>query len=664
MSLKHMLIIPLLATISCSQDLKKDYASYADYPVLTDDWIEMDYTPVQTQFSLWAPTADEVQVVIYAQAQGGTPQQMIRLLPAPNGMWKAVADGDYKGLYYVFNVKIDGVWQGDTPGVMAKAVGVNGDRAAIIDLRSTDPEGWESDRRPPLKSFSDIILYEMHHREFSIDTAAHIKNRCKFLALTEQHTCMLDGTKTGLDHLKELGVTHVHLLPSFDFSSVDESIVPSTYNWGYDPKNFNVPEGSYATDPFKPGVRIKEFKEMVMALHQAGIRVVMDVVYNHTAVLKGSVFERTVPGYFYRKDEKGNWGNASGCGNETASEREMVRKFIVESVSYWAKEYHVDGFRFDLMGVHDIATMNAVRKALDAIDPTIFVYGEGWAANPPLLETRKLAMKTNIKQMPRIAAFSDEFRDSLRGEWGDDSKGAFVIGRKGFAEGIRMGVVGGVEHPQLVSDSLEKKLEFWTPEPTQFISYVSCHDDLCLQDRLKSSYRGASEKELVTLEKFAQSIVLTSQGVPFIYSGDEMMRTKKGVSNSYRSPDNVNAIFWKKKAQYRELFDYVKELIAMRKAHPAFRLGTAEQIGSNIQFLKTDDSNVVAYQIAGNIMGERWKNIIVVYNARRDVSTVNIPEGVYTVACGDGLIDWRKGMGTVKGNVVNVAPRSTLILHQ
>ena len=659
MSIKHMLMIPLLATLGCNQEHKGEYRSFEDYPVVTGAWEEMEYAPNSTRFSLWAPTAEAVHVILYEQAQGGAPKLMLDLESAENGMWTTNAKGNFKDLFYTFNVKIKGVWQGDSPGVMAKAVGVNGDRAAVVDLKSTNPEGWESDKRPLLKSFSDIVLYEMHHRDFSMDTVAHIQHRGKFLALTEKNTTTITGDKTGLDHLKELGVTHVHL-----FASVDETLPKPPYNWGYDPKNYNVPEGSYATDPYTPEVRIREFKQMVMALHEAGIRVVMDVVYNHTATAKGSPFERTVPGYFYRRDENGALANGSGCGNETASERAMVRKYIVESVCYWAREYHVDGFRFDLMGIHDITTMNAVRKALDKIDPTIFIYGEGWAANSPQLYTEELAMKTNVAQMPGVAAFSDELRDSLRGAWGNDAKGAFVIGKKGFASGIRFGVVGGINHPQLLADSLGKAPKVWAKEPTQFISYVSCHDDLCLLDRLKVSARGSSEKDLVSMVKLAQTVVLTSQGVPFIYAGEELMRTKKGVSNSYKSPDAINAIRWDNKILHRDVFDYIKELIAMRKAHPAFRLGKAERVKTHIEFLKTSGTDVVAYLIKGKIAGETWNNIIVVYNGKSAVAAVEIPEGAYHVVCADGLANWREGLGKINGPVVNVAPRSALILHQ
>ena len=655
-------MIPMFLALECSHNQHGDYASYDEYPVMDGQWEEMIYTPESTIFSLWAPTAERVHLILYETGHGGGPSKMYDLQPVGHGSWSTELEGDFNGSFYTYNVKINGVWQGDTPGVMAKAVGVNGERAAVVDLQATNPEGWEQDIRPPLKSFADIILYEMHHRDFSMDTTSQIKHRGKFLALTEQHTALPTGEKTGLDHLKELGVTHVHLLPSFDFASIDETQSAPNYNWGYDPKNYNVPEGTYATDAANPELRIREFKQMVMALHQAGIRVVMDVVYNHTATVKGGAFERTVPGYFYRRDENGNLANASGCGNETASERAMVRKFIVESVCYWAREYHVDGFRFDLMGIHDIETMNAVRRALDEIDPTIYIYGEGWAAGAPQLYTEELAMKTNTAQMPGIAAFSDEFRDSLRGAWGDDAKGAFLIGKKGFAAGIRMGIVGGVEHPQL-ADSAGVAPEVWADEPTQFISYVSSHDDLCLLDRLKVSARWAKEKDLISMVKLAQTAILTSQGVPFLFAGEEMIRTKKGVANSYKSSDAVNMIHWQNKAVYKDVFEYVKGLIAMRKAHPAFRLGTAQRINSYVRFLKTSGSDVVAYQIKGKGLNDPWKDIIVILNAKSSVVNVEVPEGTYQVACADGLINWQHGLGKLSGGLVNVAPRSAMIMH-
>lgn len=665
MKATHFIVMSMLTVWGCSSSHQKEYSSFEEYPVYEGKWEEMVCSPSETKFSLWAPTAQEVRVLLYEEGQGGSAYRMIPMEAEENGMWKAVVEENLAGKFYAFNVKIDEVWQGDTPGVMAKAVGVNGDRAAILDMDSTDPAGWKQDVRPPLKNFADIIIYEMHHRDFSIDTVAGIQHRGKFLALTEEGTHTFLGEKTGIDHLKELGVTHVHLLPSFDFASVDESEPDKPqYNWGYDPKNYNVPEGSYATDPYRPEVRIREFKQMVMALHRAGIRVIMDVVYNHTALTKGGNFERTVPGYFYRKDKDGQWADASGCGNETASERAMVRKYIVESVSYWATEYHVDGFRFDLMGIHDIETMKAVRSALDKIDPTIYIYGEGWAAGTPQLPAEQLAMKRNIHLMPGVAAFSDEYRDSLRGAWGDDTKGAFVIGRPGHEMGIRFGIAGGISHPQVNKDSVHRVPETWADEPTQFISYVSCHDDLCIADRLKTTLPGASLQEMRTLQKLAETAVLTSQGVPFLFAGDEVLRDKKGIANSYNSSDEVNAIDWRNKTLHREVFDYVKELIAMRKAHPAFRMGSADKIRQHLEFIPIQATNVVAFCLKGNPCGDSWTNTVVVLNARTEPVKIPVPEGRYRIVCRDGKIDWKNGLGNETGGSLTVGPRSALIAHQ
>lgn len=689
MKLKHLVVMSMMTVAAgCTSSHQDAQTTFDKYPVYDGEWEEMVYAPSVTKFSLWAPMAQEVRVLLYEKGQGGSAYRMVKMEPASDGMWQARVDEDLKGKFYTFNVKIDDVWQGDTPGLLAKAVGVNGDRAAIIDWGATNPKGWNEDKRPPLKRFSDIIIYELHHRDFSIDTVSGIHNRGKFLALTEEGTKTYLGEKTGLDHLKELGVTHVQLLPSFDFSSVDETKLDKPqYNWGYDPKNYNVPEGSYATDPYKPDVRIREFKQMVMALHRAGIRVVMDVVYNHTAIIKGSNFERTVPGYFYRTDDEGKWANASGCGNETASERPMMRRFMIESVCYWAREYHIDGFRFDLMGIHDIETMNEIRRALDRIDPTIYIYGEGWAANRPQLPDSLLAMKKNAPQLPHIGMFCDEMRDALRGPWNDESKGAFVIGRMGHAAGVKFGLVGGTAHPQLsvkhaaasvqsttLADSLtedslatvkaERELHFWATQPDQLISYVSCHDDLCLADRLKTTLPGLSEQEMNALAKLAATAVFTSQGIPFWYAGDEILRDKQGVANSYKSPDAVNAIDWRRKTSHHDFFDYVRGLIAMRKAHPSFRMGDASLIAKHLEFLPTPASNVVAFRIKGSPAGDSWLNTVVVLNARTEPVQVNVPEGRYWIACRDGRVDNVLGLGTLTGNVLTVAPRTAMIVHQ
>ena len=664
MNVKHVIWASIMSTTISCQSVKKEYTSFEEYPIPEGKLVEMEYSPIETKFTLWAPTAEEVRVLLYDSGNEGSAYQTLSLEMGEDGIWNTSIKEDLKGKFYTFNVKVNGKWLGDTPGIMAKAVGVNGKRAAVIDLRSTDPEGWANDVRPLLKDYADIIVYEMHHRDFSLDSVSGIRNKGKFLALTELGTTTSQGEKTGIDHLKELGVTHVHILPSYDYASVDESKPDKAqYNWGYDPQNYNVPDGSYSTDPYKPDVRIKEFKQMVQALHKAGIRVVLDVVYNHTFNTEESNFERTVPGYFYRQTKDGKLANGSGCGNETASDRAMMRKYMVESVLYWINEYHIDGFRFDLMGIHDIETMNEIRAAVDKIDPSIFIYGEGWAASAPQLDQEELAMKANIYKMPRIAAFSDEMRDGLRGGWDDDRKGAFLTGQPGHEMSIKFGLVGAVKHPQVINDSVNYSKEPWALQPTQMISYVSCHDDMCLADRLKATMPDATDEERASLHKLAETFVFTSQGVPFIFAGDEMMRDKKGIHNSYNSPDSINTIDWRNKTIHHDVFDYVRELITLRKNHPAFRMGDADKVRQYMEFLPVEGSNLVAFILKDNANGDSWKNIIVAFNSRKEPAKLSIPAGRYTIVCKDGKIK-QSGMGQVSGNEIIVPARSAMIIHQ
>lgn len=664
MNVKHVIWASIMSTTISCQSVKKEYTSFEEYPIPEGKLVEMEYSPIETKFTLWAPTAEEVRVLLYDSGNEGSAYQTLSLEMGEDGIWNTSIKEDLKGKFYTFNVKVNGKWLGDTPGIMAKAVGVNGKRAAVIDLRSTDPEGWANDVRPLLKDYADIIVYEMHHRDFSLDSVSGIRNKGKFLALTELGTTTSQGEKTGIDHLKELGVTHVHILPSYDYASVDESKPDKAqYNWGYDPQNYNVPDGSYSTDPYKPDVRIKEFKQMVQALHKAGIRVVLDVVYNHTFNTEESNFERTVPGYFYRQTKDGKPANGSGCGNETASDRAMMRKYMVESVLYWINEYHIDGFRFDLMGIHDIETMNEIRAAVDKIDPSIFIYGEGWAASAPQLNQEELAMKANIYKMPRIAAFSDEMRDGLRGGWDDDRKGAFLIGQPGHEMSIKFGLVGAVKHPQVINDSVNYSKEPGALQPTQMISYVSCHDDMCLADRLKATMPDATDEERASLHKLAETFVFTSQGVPFIFAGDEMMRDKKGIHNSYNSPDSINTIDWRNKTIHHDVFDYVRELITLRKNHPAFRMGDADKVRQYMEFLPVEGSNLVAFILKDNANGDSWKNIIVAFNSRKEPAKLSIPAGRYTIVCKDGKIK-QSGMGQVSGNEIIVPARSAMIIHQ
>ena len=650
-----------VATATGCAPAKNEYASYELYPVRSGSLAEMEYAPEGTRFSLWAPTADEVRLMLYNEGEGGHAYRTVSMEAGEEGVWHTTVAEDLLGKFYTFNVKTGDRWLGDTPGIFAKAVGVNGHRAAIIDLRSTDPEGWADDRRPPLRSAADVVIYEMHHRDFSISPASGIEHKGKFLALTEAGTRSPEGLATGIDHLRELGVTHVHLLPSYDYASIDETrLDENRYNWGYDPLNYNVPDGSYATDPYRPDVRIREFKQMVQALHQAGIRVILDVVYNHTFSIDGSNFERTAPGYFYRQRPDGTYADASACGNETASNRPMMRKYIVESVLHWAREYHIDGFRFDLMGIHDIRTMNEVRAALTAFDPSIIVYGEGWAAQAPQLPQDSLAMKANTYRMPGIAAFSDEMRDALRGPFNDNKQGAFLAGLPGGEESIKFGIVGAVQHPQVCNDSVNYSQAPWAGEPTQMISYVSCHDDMCLVDRLRASIPGIKDDELARLDKLAQTAVFTSQGIPFIYAGEEVMRDKKGVHNSYQSPDSINAIDWSRKALHADVFAYYKGLIQLRKNHPAFRLDSAELVRRHLEFLPVEGKNLVAWRLKEHAGGDRWEDIVVVLNSRREPARVAVPQGNYTIVCKDGAIN-EGGLAKVSGAELTVPAQSALI---
>lgn len=650
-----------VATATGCAPAKNEYASYELYPVRSGSLAEMEYAPEGTRFSLWAPTADEVRLMLYNKGEGGHAYRTVSMEAGEEGVWHTTVAEDLLGKFYTFNVKTGDRWLGDTPGIFAKAVGVNGHRAAIIDLRSTDPEGWADDRRPPLRSAADVVIYEMHHRDFSISPASGIEHKGKFLALTEAGTRSPEGLATGIDHLRELGVTHVHLLPSYDYASIDETrLDENRYNWGYDPLNYNVPDGSYATDPYRPDVRIREFKQMVQALHQAGIRVILDVVYNHTFSIDGSNFERTAPGYFYRQRPDGTYADASACGNETASDRPMMRKYIVESVLHWAREYHIDGFRFDLMGIHDIRTMNEVRAALTALDSSIIVYGEGWAAQAPQLPQDSLAMKANTYRMPGIAAFSDEMRDALRGPFNDNKQGAFLAGLPGGEESIKFGIVGAVQHPQVCNDSVNYSQAPWAGEPTQMISYVSCHDDMCLVDRLRASIPGIKDDELARLDKLAQTAVFTSQGIPFIYAGEEVMRDKKGVHNSFQSPDSINAIDWSRKALHADVFAYYKGLIQLRKNHPAFRLGSAELVRRHLEFLPVEGKNLVAWRLKEHAGGDRWEDIVVVLNSRREPARVAVPQGNYTIVCKDGAIN-EGGLAKVSGAELTVPAQSALI---
>lgn len=646
-----------------------------------DTFGEMIYSKVKTLFKLNAPTTvnldgmtgattqidkkKQVEIHIYEDGQGGKAIKTIKMKASGENRWEATVKGDLKGKFYTFDIG-----KGETPGVFAKAVGVNGMRGAIVDMAETNPQGWENDQRPVILSPADLVIYEMHWRDFSIDVSSGLKNKGKFLALTEPKA---------IEHLKNLGVNAVHILPSFDYASVDETKLDTPqYNWGYDPKNYNVPEGSYSTDPYNPVTRIKEFKQMVQALHKAGIRVILDVVYNHTFNIDHSNFQLTYPDMYYRKTADGKYSDGSGCGNETASEKPLMREFMLESVKYWIDEYHIDGFRFDLMGVHDIETMQQIRAEVNKIDPSIYIYGEGWSAGSCAYPVDKLAMKANAQQLNGIAAFSDDMRDALRGPFSDDHKGALLAGIPGEEESLKFGIVGGIAHPQVDMTKVNYDKKPWTNNPTEQISYVSCHDDMCLVDRLKASIPSLTDKnipekertaELIRIDQLAQTAVFTSQGVPFILSGEEMLRDKKGVHNSYNSPDSINHLDWNNLQRYPQLFTYYKNLIQLRKNHPAFRLATGDKVRQHLEFLPAVNSKDVKQDclvgfLLKDLQGiDAWKTIVVIYNFNKEAKEMSIPEGNYTIACCNGTID-EAGLGEVSGKEVLVDGQSALILFQ
>ena len=626
----------------------------AAHTAIAQTFNEVEYSPKATTFQLiTSPDVKKVNVLLSDNDSDDPTQQLVKQMKRVGaGKWKLTVKSDLKGKYYLFSV-YNQAQPDNSPGVFAKAVGVNGKRGAIVDLNETDPEGWADDVRPALKNPCDLVIYEMHHRDFSMDISSGIEHKGKFLALTEPKA---------IDYLTRLGINAIHILPSFDYASVDESRpdVPQ-FNWGYDPLNYNVPEGSYSTDARDPKARIREFKQMVQALHKAGIRVILDVVYNHTFDIAGSNFQKTYPDYFFRKTAEGKYSDGSGCGNETASEKPLMREFMKESVEYWVKEYHIDGFRFDLMGIHDIETMNAIRAAVDQIDPSIYIYGEGWSAGSCAYPEAKLAMKANTKQLNGIGAFCDDMRDALRGPFSDDHKGGFLVGVPGQEESIKFGIVGAIDHPQIDITMVNYSKAAWTNEPSQMVAYVSCHDDMCLTDRLRATVPYITDDELIRLDLLAQTAVLTSQGVPFILSGEEMLRDKKGVHNSYRSPDSINRFDWNNLKRYPQVFDYYSGLISLRKQHPAFRMGSADEVRKHLVFLDAP-AGVVAYQLKDNAGGDSWKNIIVILNSQKTPQTVNVPEGSYTMVVANGKVN-AGGIGLVSGKTVTVAPQSALIVH-
>ncbi|MFK7775316.1 MAG: type I pullulanase [Saprospiraceae bacterium] len=644
MKIKSIYFLFLIFTfISCKNDntpVKLRYEKIEDYPVYDGDDLGFLFSPDQTIFKFWSPNAQDGRVFIYEKDDESAIISSHKMKLDQNGVWSVTVKKNLDGKYYAFQVKRNNDWKNESPDPYSVACGRNGYRSQVLDFSKTNPSGWENDQRPPLAQPNDIIIYELHVRDLSIAQNSGIQQKGKYLGLAELGTLSPEGLSTGIDHIKELGVTHVHLLPVFDFRSLDEKKPEAErgYNWGYDPHLYNVPEGSYATDAIDGATRIREFKTMVKAFHDAGIRVVMDVVYNHTGSKNRNPFDRLVPRYYFRYDQEGNKSNASACGNETASERPMVRNFILQSVKYWAEEYHIDGFRFDLMGIHDIETMNLVSKTLNKIDPSIFVYGEGWNAGESPLSEKDRAIKVNANQLDQVAVFSDDIRDALKGHVFTADAKAFISGEKDLEESIKFGIVGATQHPQLDYSKVNYSKAPWANQPAQCINYVSCHDNNTLYDRLNISCPKATEEEKIKMARLALGIVLTSQGVPFLHAGSEFLRTKNGVENSYESPDSINQIDWSRKNQYLSTVQFVQSLIKMRKGHPAFKMTNQKDIAANLKFLSSKN-NLITYQIDGAAVGDSWKKIVVVLNGNSNHQSVQIPKGNWRCIVKDGKVE-------------------------
>ena len=659
----------LLAASAAAQTNSTYDAQFIDWPTYSGADLELSVDASGTHFRLWSPKATEARVNIYAEGRGGKPLMTLPMKAQPqSGTWTASVPEQLYGKFYTFQILDRGKWLDETPGVWAKAVGVNGKRAAIIDFAQTNPAGWDRDKGPEVKNFTDVVLYEAHHRDLSMSPSSGVANKGKFLGLTEENTVSPQGEKTGIDHLKDLGITHIHILPSYDYNSVDETnLQTNTYNWGYDPQNYNAPEGSYSTNPSDPATRVREMKEMVQALHNAGIGVVMDVVYNHTAENDGSNFELTAPGYYHRHWDDGSYSDASGCGNETASDLKQMQDYIVNSVKYWAKEYHIDGFRFDLMAIHDTETMNRVARELKEINPSIFVYGEGWTAGDSPLQPERRALKENVSKMENIAVFSDDLRDAVKGHYTDAADRGFATGKPGNEETVKIGIVAATAHPQVDYSKGNNSKFPYAKSPEMIVNYVSCHDDLTLTDKLRKSMAGSPESDMLKAARLAQTIVLTSQGTPFIFAGEEVFRDKKGVHNSYKSPDSINAIDWNNKTRYKDQYEYYKGLVALRKAHPAFRMTSAADIARHLKFDKIDSKktpNLISYSLLDHANGDERKEIKVIFNGSPETRTVRLPKSQWHVVARDGVISPDADLETIPGGSTTVAPYSALILHR
>ncbi len=642
-----------------SQQLQNpDFSKYPSY-----NGADLGLTRNDHEYTLkvWSPYAKKIMLKLYANENSHEASESLAMTASLDGIWKIkLLQKAEQRLYRLQSTFENGI-KNEVVDPYAKVVTVNGNMGVLAFPEDANPDGWLQDKGPSFSSMTDMIIYELHVRDFSVSEFSGHQHKGKFLAFTETGSKLASGTTTGLDHLVELGITHVHLLPVFDYRSIDErTLERQQFNWGYDPLNYNVPEGSYATTPENPLSRIKEFKMMVKALHDKGIGVIMDVVYNHTGPTWDSNFNQLVPGYYYRQDKEGGFSDASACGNETASERAMMRKFMIESLRYWVEEYHIDGFRFDLMGIHDMETMNLIAKELKRINPSIILYGEGWTAGPSPLAESKRAIKANTHQLNQIAAFSDDLRDGIKGSVFVDKETGFATGLAKAKESVKFGIVASTEHPQVNYADVNYSNKPWASTPEQCINYVSCHDNLTLWDKIDISRSDATVEEKIAMHKLANTIVLTSQGIPFLHGGVEFLRSKGGDHNSFESPDSINSIKWEQKDEHADVYEYYRSMIALRKSHPAFRMKDPEEIGEKLVFMEEEHPHLLGYWLKDHANGEQWNTIGVYFNGGAEPIEVNLPKGKWTVVVFEGKTNLNE---RITGNRIVVGPYSATIIH-
>lgn len=604
------------------------------------------WEPEATVFRLWAPRASYAAVRLYPSWHAGPDEFGVEEHPLAqhDGVWEARVEGALAGRYYTIVTDYPGRGRIESVDPYARAVGPGGRRAYLYDPRSTHPEGWSNDSSPSLEHILDSVIYELHVRDASSLDSSGVKHRGKFLGLTEEGTRSPEGLPTALDHIASLGVTHVHLLPVFDFDGTDDlELKPDDYNWGYNPRNFNALKPAYSTEPRDPAVGVREFKQLVAAFHRRGLRVVLDMVYNHTFTAVDSNLNLAYPNFYYRMHGSA-FSDGSGCGNELATERPMVRRYILDSLKYWKEEFHLDGFRFDLMGLYDIETVNEIARTFREVDPSFLVYGEGWTGGLSTLPDDRKALKANAAKTPGAAYFSDENRDALKGHVFEAGQGGFVNGG-GQEWNVKFAVSGCTAHPALGRGT-------WASGPAQVVNYVAAHDNHTLWDKLAHTNPDHSPAEREAMARVAHAAVFLSQGIPFLHAGEEFLRTKGGDENSYKSPDAVNGLDWSALARHGEFVRWVRGLIALRRAHLEFRLRDAASVIARMSFPELLEPHMVAWRVG---------NIYAVLNAHPRSREVHLPVGNWSVIA-DVSGAGSESRGRPRNQMIEVAGRSAMVL--